>query len=414
MKILIIGSGGREHAIGAKIFENKSVTQIYFAPGNGGTADIGENIPIQADEIDKLRAFAASKAIDLTIVGPELPLSMGIVDVFEAAGLKIFGPSQAGARLESSKSFAKRFMEKYQIPTAAYSTFDNFGAALAYLKETAYPAVIKADGLAAGKGVVICQNYEAAQKAVQEIMADKIFGEEGSSIVVEEFLEGKEVSLLCFTDSKTIVPMTSASDYKKAYDNDQGLNTGGMGSISPSPYYEEGSCDYIAERTLEGIQKEGMNIKGVVYIGLILTKNGPRVLEYNMRFGDPETEALLPRLDSDFVEIMEHIIAGRLAQAEIRWSAQEAIAVILAAEGYPIKPQIGTKILLPQAPEDVFVFHAGTRQVEGNLISDGGRVLAISALGVTAEAARAKAYEFIEKIEFPKSFYRRDIGAKDE
>ena len=414
MKILIIGSGGREHAIGAKVYASKKVSKLYFAPGNGGTGAIGENVPIAVEEIDRLKEFALAQKMDLTIVGPELPLTLGIVDAFEASGLKIFGPDQAGARLESSKSFAKAFMEKYQIPTGAYESFSDSKQALAYLETSAYPTVIKADGLAAGKGVIICQTYEEAAKAVREIMEDKVFGDQGNTLVVEEFLEGKEVSLLCFTDTKTIVPMTSASDYKKAYDQDQGPNTGGMGSISLSPYYEEGSCDYIADRTLAGIQQEGFNIKGVVYIGLILTKDGPKVLEYNMRFGDPETEALLVRLDSDFVEIVEKVVDGKLAEADIRWTTKQAITVILAAEGYPEKPIKGSTITIPTVPEDLFVFHAGTKEQEGKLLSNGGRVLAVSALGASVAEARAKAYEFVGKIDFPQSFYRKDIGAKNE
>ena len=410
MKILIVGSGGREHAIGMKILESSRTKEIYFAPGNGGTATIGTNLPIKVDEIEKLKDFALREKIDLTIVGPEVPLMMGITDLFQGAGLRIFGPDKKGARLEASKSFAKEFMEKYKIPTGAYKRFTDSQEALAYLQKSDYPAVIKADGLAAGKGVVICEDYETAEKAIKEIMEDKIFGDQGSTIIIEEFLEGKEVSLLCFTDSKAIVPMASASDYKKAYDHDQGPNTGGMGCISPSPYYEEGSCDYIAQKTLEGIQKEGMDVKGVVYIGLIMTKDGPKVLEYNMRFGDPETEVLLIRMETDLAEIIDHIIDKNLSKAKIKWTDQKALTVIMAAKGYPGTPQTGSLIHMPEAPEGVYAYHAGTRLADGKIISSGGRVLAISALGQTMEEARKKAYGFIEQIEFPKSFYRKDIG----
>ena len=410
MKILIVGSGGREHAIGMKLLESPRTQELYFAPGNGGTATIGTNLPIKADEIEKLKDFALREKIDLTIVGPEVPLMMGITDLFQGAGLRIFGPDKKGARLEASKSFAKEFMEKYKIPTGAYKRFTDSQEALAYLQKSDYPAVIKADGLAAGKGVVICEDYETAEKAIKEIMEDKIFGDQGSTIIIEEFLEGKEVSLLCFTDSKAIVPMASASDYKKAYDHDQGPNTGGMGCISPSPYYEEGSCDHIAQKTLGGIQKEGMDVKGEVYIGLIMTKDGPKVLEYNMRFGDPETEVLLIRMETDLAEIIDQIIDKNLSKTKIKWTDQKALTVIMAAKGYPGTPQTGSLIHIPETPEGVYAYHAGTRLVDGKVISSGGRVLAISALGQTMEEARKKAYGFIEQIEFPKSFYRKDIG----
>lgn len=409
MKVLIIGSGGREHAIGAKVLQSARQTLLYFAPGNGGTQEIGTNVAIAADDIEALKEFALSEKIDLTIVGPELPLIHGVVDAFRAAGLRIFGADRAGAQLEGSKAFAKAFMKRYDIPTAAYERFTDAQQAIAYLKDATYPTVIKADGLAAGKGVIICSSFDEAERAIREILTDQLYGAQ-SSVVIEEFLEGKEISLLCFTDSKTIRPMASASDYKRAYDNDQGPNTGGMGCISPSPYYEEGSCDFIAERTLKGIQAEGFDVRGVVYIGLMLTKDGPRVLEYNMRFGDPETEVLLPRLESDFVELIEHVVGQTLAEAETRWSCFPAITVIMAAEGYPEAPVKGSVLSIPIAPEDVQVFHAGTKLEGDRILANGGRVLAITALGQTLEQARGIAYRYIEKIEFPQSFYRRDIG----
>ncbi len=410
MKVLIIGSGGREHAIGAKIKESKSSGQIFFTPGNGGTAEIGQNIPINVDQIDKLKDFALKEGIDLTIVGPELPLILGIVDEFNAAGLRIFGADQRGARLEGSKSFAKDFMKKYKIPTGEYQSFTDSQRALDYLKNSKYPAVIKADGLAAGKGVVICQDYSEAEKTIKEIMEDKIFGDQGDTVIVEEFLEGKEVSLLCFTDSKTIVPMTSASDYKRAYDNDKGPNTGGMGCVSPSPYYVDGASDHIAEKTLAGIKAEGFDIRGVVYIGLIMTKDGPKVLEYNMRFGDPETEVLLIRMENDFLDVITSITDKKLADCNIKWTDKKAITIIMAAEGYPEKPVTGSEIVIPKAPKDIYVFHAGTKTENARIISGGGRVLAVSALGRNIEEARKKAYEFVGKIDFPRSFYRKDIG----
>lgn len=410
MKILIIGSGGREHAIGEKISKNKSITKIYFAPGNGGTKALGENIPINVDEIEKLKEFALKENIDLTIVGPELPLTLGIVDSFKKANLKIFGPNKDGARLESSKSFAKAFMKKYDIPTANYESFEDSQKAIEYLKKSQFPIVIKADGLASGKGVIICQNLDEALKAVKDIMQDRIFGEEGKKIVVEEFLQGKEVSLLCFTDSKTIIPMQSASDYKKAYDNDEGLNTGGMGSISPSPYYKENSCDFIANKTLAGIQAENFDIRGVVYIGLIMTKDGPKVLEYNMRFGDPETEALLIRLDTDLVDIINHTVEQKLEKIDIKWSNKSAVTVIMASEGYPNTPVKGNIININHIDDETYIFHCGTKFQDGKIIATGGRVLAISSLGDDIEMAREKCYKQIENIDFPQSFYRKDIG----
>lgn len=412
MKVLIVGSGGREHAIGYKVGESTKVNKIYFAPGNGGTATLGENININVDNINGLKDFAQQNDIDITIVGPELPLALGIVDQFKEAGLKIFGPDKAGAQLESSKIFSKDFMKKYGIPTGDYQVFSGSQAAYDYLEKSDYPVVVKADGLAAGKGVIICENIQQAKDAVAEIMEEKTFGDSGSSIVIEEYLTGAEVSLICFTDSKTIVPMESASDYKRAYDNDEGLNTGGMGSISPSFHYENGSCDYIAEKTLVGIQKEGFDVRGMVYIGLMLTEKGPKVLEYNMRFGDPETQALLVRLDSDIMDIIIHTLDKDLANAEIKWSDKQAVTVVLAGEGYPGTPKKGSEIILPETPEDVIVFHSATKNVEGKLLSNGGRVLAVTGMGDTLETAREKCYSYIDGVTFPHSFYRKDIGKR--
>lgn len=410
MKILVVGNGGREHALGWKIAQSPLVKEIFFAPGNGGTAELGTNISIQPDDICGLKTFAKENQIDLTVVGPELPLSLGIVDEFKSEGLAAFGPDKSGARLESSKQFSKAFMEKYNIPTAGYESFADYSEASAYIKTAKYPLVIKADGLAAGKGVIICSDSAEAEKALKSIMVDGAFGNNNTGVVIEEFLQGKEVSLLCFTDSNTIVPMESASDYKRAYDGDKGPNTGGMGSISPSPYYESGSCDYIANRTLEGIKAEGMDVKGVVYIGLMLTTDGPKVLEYNMRFGDPETQALLTKLDSDLIEIIIAIMSGKLNEVAIKWNNQKAVTVIMASKGYPGGYETGYPIQLADESDDVVVFHSATKFEEGRLLSNGGRVLAVTALGEDMQSAREKVYAYLDKTTFENGFYRKDIG----
>ena len=412
MKVLIVGGGGREHALGYKVAESPLVNKIYFAPGNGGTKELGENIPIAVDDIDKLAEFAQKEGIDLTIVGPELPLSLGIVDTFNEKGLTIFGPDKKGAQLESSKTFSKEFMKKYEIPTGDFASFSDLDKAIEYLRTSSYPIVVKADGLAAGKGVLVCNSFDQAEEWVNSIMEDKIFGGQGSRVVIEEFLEGPEVSLLCLTDSKTIRPLASASDYKRAFDDNKGLNTGGMGSISPSFYYKEGSCDYIADLTLKGIQAEGFNIKGVVYIGLMLTENGPKVLEYNMRFGDPETQALIVRLESDIVDVINNIMAENLEETPINWSGQSAVTVVMASKGYPNEFEKGCLINLPKDEENVIVFHSATKKVEDKYFSDGGRVLAVTALGENLEKARETCYNHIDKIDFENGFYRKDIGVE--
>jgi len=413
MKILVAGSGGREHAIGWKLKQNPCV-ELYFAPGNGGTAAIGENVNIKVDEIDKLVELAKEKEIDMTVVGPEVPLTMGIVDEFNKNGLLIFGPSAEGAKLEGSKTFAKQFMNKYDIPTAKYDVVTSIDAGLKVLDESNYPLVIKADGLAAGKGVIICENREQAESTLRDILDNSIFGDAGSSVVIEEFLVGKEVSLLCFTDGETIVPMETASDYKRALDNDMGANTGGMGSISPSPYYTRGLGDEIAQKTLHGIKSEGFDYRGVVYIGLILTSNGPKVLEYNARFGDPETEALLPRLETDLVKIMTYTIEKRLSECNLRWSDKKAVCVVMTSKGYPDAYDVGFDITIPETSS--IVFHAGTSLVDGEseacnkVVTAGGRVLAVTALGDSFDVARDAVYDDIGKIEFKGNTYRRDIG----
>jgi len=414
MKILVIGSGGREHAIGWKLKQNPWV-ELYFAPGNGGTAEIGTNVDIKVDEIDKLVDFAKENDIYMTIVGPEVPLTMGIADEFNRCCLRIFGPSAEGAKLEGSKAYAKQFMNKYDIPTARYDVVSSIDDGLKVLNESNYPLVIKADGLAAGKGVIICDDKVQAEVALRDMLDNSIFGDAGSSVVIEEFLVGKEVSLLCFTDGETIIPMETASDYKRALDNDMGANTGGMGSISPSPYYTSGLGDESAQKTLHGIKSEGFDYRGVIYIGLILTADGPKVLEYNARFGDPETEALLPRLETDLVKIMSATIDKRLSECNLCWSDKKAVTVIMTSEGYPDKYNVGFDIMIPETKS--IVFHAGTSLVDcesgasNKIVTAGGRVLAATALGGNFSEARDIVYNDVASIDFQGRTYRSDIGA---
>jgi len=409
MKILVVGSGGREHALGWKLKQNPDV-ELFFAPGNGGTAELGENIDIRVDDIKKLADFVEERQVDLTVVGPELPLTLGIADEFCRRGLRLFGPGIEGAKLEGSKVYAKQFMKKYGIPTAEYDTVTNLENGLLLLKERKYPLVIKADGLAAGKGVIICENETEAETALRDMLDVGIFGEAGSTVVIEEFLTGKEVSLLCFTDGESIIPMETASDYKRALDNDMGLNTGGMGSISPSPYYTQGLGADIAIKTLEGIKKEGFDYRGVIYIGLILTPDGPKVLEYNARFGDPETEALLPRLESDLVDVIEAVVEKRLSECELQWSDKKAVCVVLTSEGYPGAYETGYTVDIP-GTESV-VFHAGTAKSGRVTVTNGGRVLAVTALGTSFDEARKIVYNDIDSIRFQGKTFRSDIGEK--
>ncbi|MCL2819985.1 MAG: phosphoribosylamine--glycine ligase [Oscillospiraceae bacterium] len=414
MKILIVGSGGREHAIGWKLKQNP-VVNLFFAPGNGGTEEIGENIPINVDEVNKLADYAERTGIDITVVGPELPLTLGITDEFNKRNLKIFGPCAEAAKLEGSKAFAKQFMKKHSIPTANYNVITNMEEGEKLIANSSFPVVVKANGLAAGKGVVICMDREEAITALKNMLVTGIFGEAGNLVVIEEYLIGKEVSLLCFTDGEAIIPMETASDYKRALDNDMGANTGGMGSISPSPYYTPGLGDEIANKTLDGIKSEGFGYCGVIYIGLILTDNGPKVLEYNVRFGDPETEALLPRLESDLCQIMMAVTDKKLSGCKINWSDQKAVCVVLASEGYPGEYETGFEVDIPKTKS--FVFHAGTVAEEQpgeqslQLVTDGGRVLAVTALGSNFEDARKVVYDDISKIQFEGKKYRTDIGA---
>ena len=406
MNVLVVGKGGREHAIGWKLKQNPDIT-LYFAPGNAGTAEIGENVKIDVKDIDKLAEFAQTRHIDLTIVGPELPLTMGITDVFKKRGLRIFGPDVLGAMLEGSKTFAKEFMGRHGIPTAKYVVATSVRQGLSAAKMLSYPAVIKEDGLAAGKGVTICQNKAEAKATLKKIF-DTSSGSTCNKVVVEECLVGKEISLLCFTDGETIVPMETASDYKRALDNDMGLNTGGMGSISPSPYYKDGMCSEIVEKTFNGIKAEGFDYRGVIYIGMIVTNEGAKVLEYNVRFGDPEIEAILPRLESDLLEVVNAVVDKRLAECKLKWCEKHAISVVMASEGYPNTYNIGYKISIPET--NSIVFHAGTALQDGKVVTSGGRVLSLTALGADFEEARKIVYADIEKIEFQGSNFRRDIG----
>jgi phosphoribosylamine--glycine ligase len=419
VKVLIIGSGGREHAIVWKVSESKLVEKIYCAPGNGGIGELAECVDISADDIEGLLSFAKGNGIDLTIVGPEAPLSLGIVDSFEKNGLRIFGPGRQGAMLESSKSFSKDFMIRNGIPTAAYKTYYDPEKAKGEIDDFGYPVVIKADGLAAGKGVIIAQNREEAFTAIDNILTGRKFGEAGRSIVVEEFLSGKEASILAFIDSKIAVPMVSAQDYKRALDSDEGLNTGGMGAVSPAFYYDEKTAAVverdIIRKTVDALRAEGIKYKGVLYFGIMITEEGPKVLEYNARFGDPETEVVLMRLKSDLVEIMNAVIDEKLEAQRIEWKEEQAVCVVMASGGYPGHYDKGYEIKgLDKAAEhsNVAVFHAGTKKAAGTIVTAGGRVLVVSALAKSFELARDKAYNAIKDIDFEKAHFRNDIGKK--
>lgn len=416
MKILVIGSGAREHAIVWKLAQSPKVDKIYCAPGNAGIAAIAECIQIKNDDIMGLLSFALEKNIDLTVVGPEAPLTQGIVDSFLQKGLRIFGPNKQAAHLEGSKAFAKEFMEKYNIPTAKYKAYEDFDKAIEEIDQFGMPVVIKADGLAAGKGVIIADNKRQAAEAILEIMGQKLFGEAGKTIVMEEYLEGKEVSILAFVDGNSIVPMVSAQDYKRALDGDAGLNTGGMGAVSPALYYsrelEKIIHTEILNKTFHALQSEGIKYKGVLYFGLMLTAEGPKVLEFNVRFGDPETEAILPRLESDLSDIFNAVVDGRLSETEIKWSQKQAVCVVMASGGYPEEYQTGCEISGLPADSEAVVFHAGTKSSMDKLVTAGGRVLVASALGEDFENARTKAYQAVSQIHFKDMQYRKDIGIK--
>ena len=418
MKVLIIGSGGREHAIAWKVAQSPKVEKIYCAPGNGGIGQVAECVPIGAMEFDKLAAFAKEKEIDLTIVGMDDPLVGGVVDVFEKEGLRVFGPRKNAAILEGSKAFSKDLMKKYHIPTAAYENFDNPEAAIAYLKEKAeFPIVLKADGLALGKGVLICNTLEEAEEGVKTIMLDKKFGSAGNTLVIEEFMTGREVSVLSFVDGKTIKTMTSAQDHKRAKDGDQGLNTGGMGTFSPSPFYTKEIDEFcqknIYQPTVDAMAAEGREFKGIIFFGLMLTEKGPKVLEYNARIGDPEAQVVIHRMKNDMVEVCEACIDGTLDQIDLEFEDNAAVCVVLASDGYPVSYEKGFPIEGLEnfeGKEGYYVFHAGTALKDGKIVTNGGRVLGVTAKGATLKEARKNAYAATEWIQFENKYMRHDIG----
>ena len=419
MKVLIVGSGGREHAIAWKVAQSKKVDKIYCAPGNAGISEVAECVPIGAMEFDKLVAFAKEKEIDLTVIGMDDPLVGGIVDVFEKEGLRVFGPRKNAAILEGSKAFSKDLMKKYNIPTAAYETFTDPEKALEYLETAKMPIVLKADGLALGKGVLICQTLEEAKEGVKTLMMDKKFGSAGDEIVIEEFMTGREVSVLSFVDGNIVKIMSSAQDHKRAKDGDQGLNTGGMGNFSPSPFYtkevDEFCKKYIYQATVDAMKAEGRPFKGVIFFGLMLTPDGPKVLEYNARFGDPEAQVVLPRLENDIVDVFEACIDGTLDQIDLKFDNDRAtVCVILASDGYPVEYKKGFPIEGLEkfkGKDDYYVFHSGTKFNEnGQIVTNGGRVLGVTATGKDLKEARKKAYEATEWISFENKYMRHDIG----
>ncbi|MBQ2642596.1 MAG: phosphoribosylamine--glycine ligase [Eubacterium sp.] len=417
MKVLIVGSGGREHAIAAAVAKSPKVDKIYCAPGNAGIGQIAECVDIGAMEYDCLVDFAKEKEIDLTVVGMDDPLVGGIVDKFEEAGLRVFGPRKNAAILEGSKAFSKDLMKKYNIPTAGYEKFDSPEAAMEYLETSKYPIVLKADGLALGKGVLICETKEQAMDGVKELMLDKKFGDAGNTIVVEEFMTGREVSVLSYVDGKTIKIMTSAQDHKRAKDGDQGLNTGGMGTFSPSPYYTEDVDEfcqkYIYQPTVDAMAAEGRPFTGIIFFGLMLTDDGPKVLEYNARFGDPEAQVVLPRMKNDIIDVFEACIDGKLDDIVLEFEDNAAVCVVLASDGYPVSYEKGFEIKGLEQFEDkdgYYVFHAGTALKDGKIVTNGGRVLGVTAKGDDLHQARANAYEATKLIDFDNKYMRTDIG----
>ena len=415
MNIMVVGGGGREHAIIKKLKENKDVTKIYALPGNGGIAADAECVNIGAKDIEGICDFAANNSIDYAVVAPDDPLVLGAVDALEEIRIPCFGPRANAAIIEGSKVFSKELMKKYNIPTAAYEVFSDMDKALKYLETAPIPTVIKADGLALGKGVIIAETRDEAVSAVKSMMQDKVFGKSGDNIVIEEFLTGPEVSVLSFTDGKTVVPMVSSMDHKRAGDGDIGLNTGGMGTVAPNPYYtkdiEKVCIEKIFLPTVDAMNKEGRMFKGCLYFGLMLTENGPKVIEYNCRFGDPETQVVLPLLESDLLTIMQAVTNGELDKAEVKFADKNACCVIMASEGYPVKYEKGFEITVPQEVTDS-VYIAGAEIKGGRLLTNGGRVLGVTAVGDTLGDAIRSAYAKAEKISFDNSYYRRDIGAK--
>ena len=415
MKLLVVGGGGREHAIISKLKENKNVEKIYALPGNGGIAKDAECVNISATDIDSIVKFAVDNGIDYAIVAPDDPLVLGCVDELEAKGIPCFGPRKNAAIIEGSKVFSKNLMKKYGIPTAEYEVFDDSAKALEYVKTAPIPTVIKADGLALGKGVIIAQTREEAENAVKSIMNDKQFGKSGDKIVIEEFLTGPEVSVLSFTDGKTVVPMVSSMDHKRAGDNDTGLNTGGMGTIAPNPYYTKSVADECMEKiflpTIKAMNSEGRTFKGCLYFGLMITENGPKVIEYNCRFGDPETQVVLPLLESDLLDVMTAVTEERLSDIEVKFRNEFAACVVMASKGYPVNYDKGFEITIPENL-DAKVFVAGAKLENGKLLTSGGRVLGVTATADTLKKAIDKAYNEVKKIHFDNAFFRSDIGAR--
>lgn len=414
MRVLVIGGGGREHAVIKALSRNKGIDEIYALPGNGGM-DEAVCVPIGAVEKDKIVDFAVKTGIDYAVVTPDDPLALGVTDALQAAGIRCFGPTRAAAQIESSKAFAKALMKKYGIPTASCEIFDDEKKAIEYLARCSYPVVVKADGLALGKGVVIAKDRAAAESAVHSMMSDKIFGTSGDKVLIEEYLSGPEVSVLSFTDGKTVKPMVSSMDHKRAFDGDEGPNTGGMGAVAPNPYYTPEIADRCMREiflpTIKAMEKEGRRFKGCLYFGLMLTENGPKVIEYNCRFGDPETQVVLPLLESDLLEIMLACTEGRLKDTEVRFSDGNACCVIMASEGYPASYRTGYEITFDDGNE-CEIYCAGAKMSEGKLLTSGGRVLGVTAVADTLGKAVAKAYEGVEKVHFGNAFYRRDIGAR--
>lgn len=414
MKILVVGGGGREHAICWKLSNEKNVEKIYCAPGNPGIAEVAECVNIGNSDIDELAKFAKENEIDITVVGPEVPLVMGITDVFESQGLKVFGPNKKCARLEGSKAFSKDFMTRHNLPTAKYKEYTNIDKAIDDIDDFGYPVVIKADGLAAGKGVIISENREDAIKTLKEMMNDKKFGTAGEKIVIEEFLSGIETSILAFVDNETIIPMVSAKDHKKVNDGETGLNTGGMGTFSPSEIYtyelSKEIKENILDKTLKGFQEDNLDFKGILFVGLMITKDGPKILEYNVRFGDPETQSVLFRLETDLSEIISAVINNKLKDIDIKYSDDSAICVMLTSGGYPESYEKGKLITgLDNLDKDIVVFHSGTKLLDNKLVTNGGRVIGITAKGKTVKEAGKKIYENIKKINFEGMYYRTDI-----
>ena len=413
---MVVGGGGREHAIIKKIKENKNVEKIYALPGNGGIAADAECVDIGAKDIEKITEFAKENGIDYAIVAPDDPLVLGAVDSLQSAGIPCFGNEAKAAVIEGSKIFSKNLMKKYGIPTAAYEVFDNEADALKYLENCKYPTVIKADGLALGKGVIIAQTKDEAVKAVRSMMEDMIFGNSGARIVIEEFLTGPEVSVLSFTDGNVVVPMVSSMDHKRAHDNDEGPNTGGMGTVAPNPYYTKEVADECMEKiflpTIKAMNAEGRTFKGCLYFGLMITKDGPKVIEYNCRFGDPETQVVLPLLESDLLTVMQAVTNGTLADTEVKFSDKCACCVILASKGYPVKYESGYEIVLPETKDDEVIYVAGAKKDGDRLLSSGGRVLGVTAVAGELKEAIDKAYSLTEKVKFDNGFCRKDIGKR--